>query len=194
MRVESKVHCLLLAAALLAVPGCLTLKPKPKKDQLRYTAITVHDPSIPFPQEGVYDWFPEMAPLPEGVPIDPQRLEVLLRDALERRFAERGFRRKPDEDLSFYVAYHLIVDERATDAALNANYKQPESSGRWLPGQRLGQTYPQGTLVLDVVCADDLCPRWRGSVSAAILPDLTEQERAKRLRAAVGALLVAFPP
>jgi hypothetical protein len=118
----------------------------------------------------------------------------MIQSALADGFYARGFSLKKSGDVNFYVSYHLVIDNHDDDQQINEAYTRPESRKRWWPGRDEPQGYSQGSLIVDIVCAQDFCPRWRGSVSAQILPDLSEDDRAKRIAAAVNYLLRDFPP
>ena len=183
------------SALLLVMFGCAS----PEKEAWRrpapqFAVTTVHDPSVPFPRTGTYDWFPRMGSLPGDAPFTKERMHRMVRSSIGKVLAQRGFYRQGGEGVSFFVAYYTVLEKGVTDASLNALYTAPRSASRWFPGRKKPRVYGRGTLVVDIVCAADSCPRWRSSVSSNILEDISEEDRQRRMDAAVRALFAAFPP
>jgi hypothetical protein len=187
---------LLPAAALIAIAtGCVTdTVERAEAGRARYVAVSVFDDSVRFPTQGSFDWFVEE---PRAVgPSAPRigELDGIIREALEQGFARRGFERRASGELSFYVTYYVAGGSDTTDDLLNTMYREPESGDRWLPGRDRSRSYEAGTLVVDLVCAQDACPRWRGAVAAGLREDLEPEEARTRVREAVRVLLLRFPP
>lgn len=187
MRFSGPVSLCILAGALV---GCVTTRTEVDDGvRLRYAAATVFDRSIAFPSSGEYDWFYELDP---ATPADDP--EAVLRDAVGAELSRRGFELRPEGDLAFYVAPRVILETRKTDEQLNAEYREPESPDRWLPGHDGNRRYDPGTIVVDLVCAQDHCPRWRGAVTVGFEPDIGEEELRRRIEGGVRALFLSFPP
>lgn len=64
-----------------------------------------------------------------------------------------------------------------------------------IPGtEAMVSEYQQGTLLLDVVKADNKQLIWRGTATDEVYPELGQEAREKRLREAVQKILAQFPP
>lgn len=175
---------------LLVAIGCKSSRQVDKISQERYIQVLVFDKSVPFPESGIYAWHPpnerrNMERVPE---------HDLILKAMEEGLANRGYRlargvQQPD----FFIAYHLIDDGGQDDAALNKHYtfKDPE---RWMPGADTPNTYGSRTLVADLVCASDYCPRWRSSVSVAVPKEMKDKEKLALLKRLVRRIVRNLPP
>jgi len=175
----------------LGLPACTTM-------QLAWE----YDREARFPVLHSFDWLPA----PQTSAGEPRTrydglLEERIRDAVEAQLRAKGFRRdtvQPD----FLVAYHVAVDQRLSVTHLSELYgygpgwgnpRYQLSYGR--PGREavIGE-YQVGTLILDVVLAENRQLVWRGSASDELDPDLSAEAREKRIRSAVERILAPFPP
>ncbi|MBC2714455.1 MAG: DUF4136 domain-containing protein [Desulfobacteraceae bacterium] len=178
---------------LILISGCATTSDQ-SAQMMNFVKTVVYDNSVDYPVSGVYAWYSKRQPIPENPMMDSQQLDKIIQGALKKEFHARGFSLKESGDVHFYVSYHLVIDNRDDDQDINEAYSRPKSPDRWWPGTNTPKVYPQGSLLVDIVCAQDFCPRWRGSVGAQILPGLSEQDRINRIEAAVNSLLLDFPP
>jgi hypothetical protein len=161
-----------------------------------------YDAQAAFPVLHSYEWLPA----PEVESGGPQiyyngLLDSRVRAAVDAQLQKKGFRRDtgtPD----FLVAYHVALDERLSVTYLNelygygpgwGNARYRRSYGR--PGREATvNEYRVGTLILDVVLAQDRRLIWRGSASDEVYPDLSAEAREKRINTAVERILAPFPP
>jgi hypothetical protein len=174
----------------LALGGCASM-------QLAWD----YDAQSAFPVLHSYDWLPAPEVEPGASPVHNDLLDARIRNAVDTQMQKKGFRRdtgSPD----FLVAYHVALDERLSVTYLNELYGYGPGWGnpRYLrsygrPGREATVSeYQVGTLVLDVVLAQDRRLIWRGSASAEVYPDLSPEAREKRIRTAVEKILAPFPP
>lgn len=161
-----------------------------------------YDTETPFPVLHSYDWLPA----PQASEGEPRthydgHLEARIRDAVEAQLRDKGFRRdtlQPD----FLVAYHVAIDQRLSVTYLSELYgygpgwgnpRYQRSYGR--PGREaVVSEYRLGTLILDVVLAENRRLIWRGSASDELEPGLSLEAREKRIQSAVEKILAPFPP
>ncbi len=158
-----------------------------------------YDAQAAFPVLHSYDWLP--VPEPGASQVRDNLLDARIRSAVDAQLQKKGFLRdigSPD----FLVAYHIAIDERLSVTYLNELYGYGPGWGnpRYLrsygrPGREATVSeYQVGTLILDVVQAQDRRLIWRGSASAEVYPDLSPEAREKRIRTAVEKILAPFPP
>jgi hypothetical protein len=181
-----------MAITFLLLPGLFACMSSNKIGPrvMGYTRIIVYDKSVNFPLKGNYNWYFEHRPIPEGLNTTFPGVDEMIEQALVKNFEEHGFILDDSAELSFYVSYQLIIDGM-NDKELNKNYIFPDSPNRWRPAEF---SYDKGTLLVDIVCAEDKCPRWRGSINANIFPELSDEQRKNRVSAAIKYLLKNFPP
>ena len=161
-----------------------------------------YDAGAEFPVLHSYDWLPAPG-VQTGAPQTyyDALLESRVRNAVSAQLQKKGFRldtQSPD----FLIAYHVAVDQRLSVTYLNELYgygpgwgnpRYMRSYGR--PGQEaVVSEYQVGTLILDVVLAQDRQLIWRGSASDELYPDLSPEAREKRINIAVEKILAPFPP
>lgn len=151
-----------------------------------------------------YDWLPS----PETGSGDPKikygsLTEARVKNLVEEQLAGKGYVRdsgRPD----FLVAYHIAVEDKVSVTYINELYGYGPG---WGPGYRrnirhygypgtqaMVSEYRQGTLLLDVVNADNRRLIWRGSATDEVYPELGQEARDKRLQNAVQKILAQFPP
>jgi hypothetical protein len=190
MRVAKYAMCC-CAIALVFGAGCATSQ-NTKKSWLpeRYVQTLVFDKGIPFPKQGVYSWY---TPNERKNRQSVEEHDLILK-AIEAGLLKRGFVNSPGEkNPNFYMAYHFIRGENTTDQGLNENY-QFKSADRWFPGSETPHNYAQRTLVVDVVCAVDRCPRWRCSVQVAIPDEMGDVEKQALLNRVAERITRNMPP
>lgn len=108
-----------------------------------------------------------------------------IREAVESTLAAKGYEMGDAADADLLLDYRAAVRDRLT---IDETWR-----GRRLRGPVVRvwdvSTYAEGTLMLDMLTADDELV-WRGIVTGAISPETAE----KRIRKAVAKLLKKFPP
>ncbi len=160
-----------------------------------------YDADVDFAALHSYDWLPS----PQTGSGDPGTRHGNLVKARVKKLVEEQFARKdyvqdtvqPD----FLVACHFAVEDRVSVTYTNELYGYGPG---WKAGYRRDMRHPgsvamvseyqQGTLLLDVVKADNKQLIWRGTASDDMYPELGQEAREKRLRKAVQKILAQFPP
>ena len=151
-----------------------------------------YDPAADFQDLKTYSWL-------EG-PV-PSRFELAHRRAVEivnQVLAEHGYRKTTDNP-DFGVAVHFSTQQKVqvTDwgygYAGGARYRG--RYGSYGAGRDIDvRQYTEGSLILDVVDSASKQLIWRGSATGTVSKSSTPEERTKRTREAVEALLAQFPP
>ena len=176
---------------LLLGGGCTTSRGTTgNRHSERYVQTLAFDASVPFPRQGVYAWYPPNEQRNRRA-VDEHGL---ILDALEAGFRKQGFVLSPGtRKLSFFIAYYFVRGEETDDPALNANYRWG-GVDRWFPGAKTPHSYARRTLVVDVVCAVDRCPRWRCSVQVAVPEDMGAVEKQNLLNHVAERITRNMPP
>lgn len=185
---QSRTHRIasrLLAPLLLALlAGCSGIK-----------VNSDYDPAVDFASLRNYAWLPRA---PEGTG-DPRLDSSLLNDRIERAIDDslraKGLTKVAAEQADFFVTFHIGIDQKLDVTTIPTTYGY---YGRW--GGFYGGTetrvdqYEQGTLLIDFVDQgkDDLL--WRGSGQTRISEHRSPEDREKRVREVVEAILGQFPP
>jgi hypothetical protein len=176
-----KVRTGLVAVLCAATVGCATTR-----------FAWDYDRDVDFERYHTFDWMS-----PPGTVEDEWRdfplMALRLKRAFEHELHAIGYD-KVDEDPDFYVAYHAAVGRPLSVSYFNAwRYRYPpRRRPGWHVGVVVGDTYDEGSLILDVIDAqtDELV--WRGVARGFPFghgePDRREAEDAAR------AILEAFPP
>ncbi|MAJ59402.1 MAG: hypothetical protein CBC48_05145 [bacterium TMED88] len=157
-----------------------------------------YNPEIDFSQYGTYFWLP--APDPTDKTNGAQN-DGLLNQRIERAvdavLSKKGMRRVEERaDASLLVTEHINAKQKLRVNTTNYGY----GYGRWGYWGGPGYTdttvhqYQQGTLILDLIDAKNKELVWRGSAQSQLRDMKTPQEREKRVRAAVEAILAKYPP
>jgi hypothetical protein len=109
-----------------------------------------------------------------------------IRGAVESALAAKGFTMTAVADADLLLDYRAAVRDRLR---VDETWR-----GRRLRGPVVRvwdvTSYDEGTLMLDMLTANDEALVWRGIVSGAISPETAE----KRIKKAVNKLLKKFPP
>lgn len=175
---------LVIAALAFALPGCSS-----------FQVHSDYNPEVDFGQYGTYAWLPR----PTDGDRSPQN-DGLLYQRIERavnaNLAAKGMRLVDDQaDASLLVTEHIDVEQKLRVNTTNYGY----GYGRWgYYGGGYQQTnvdqYEEGTLMLDFIDAKSKELVWRGTAQSRLQKLKTPEERNKRVREAVDAILERYPP
>ena len=125
--------------------------------------------------------------------VEPS-LDALLREAVERELAARGFERAQEEPPDFLVTYHLrvqlqLVQGLETPAMQTVSSYHREGGFEVTASRPTVQSYEQGTLVLDVADGRERQLVWRGIGTRRVRNSFKE-----RADDVVAEIFEAFPP
>lgn len=175
-----------LAAIGLVLPGCSGLR-----------VTSDFDPAVDFSKYGSYAWLPRPDPTkdPEAARRDGLLIQRIER-AVDADLSTKGMRRvEPDASPSLLVTEHISVEQKLQVNTTTYGY----GYGRWgYYGGGYSDTYvdqyEEGTLVLDFIDAESKQLVWRGSVQTRLRDEKTPDERDRRVREVVQAILDRYPP
>jgi hypothetical protein len=172
LTLRTVASCLVVIAAL----GCSGIK-----------VSTDYNREFDFRRLKTYEW---MARLPQALRdplIDTALLDMRVKEDVERELSVRGYD-KVEGDPDFFVSYHFGTESQVDVSSCGYHY--PMSPRCW--GQEVETyTYTEGTLILDIVSADDLELIWRGYATGAI-NDIDNMD--DTINQAVRKVLADFPP
>lgn len=126
-------------------------------------------------------------------------LENVIADNLSARYQPAAEGDSPD----FIVRYHLVIENRLDVRSYNQNYGFGYYGFGYGPFYRYPHSfhappsprvYRQGSLIIDIVQAEDNRPLWRGVSERRLSDGLGPQEQRERLSAAATDILANFPP
>lgn len=150
-----------------------------------------HDPKAIFPSRGCFYWLDVPEKFPNDARIDPEKASRRIRKAVIRHMAGRGFSIATYEKPDLLIAYEIAL-ERALDPATVTS--QFDYSPTWNPEPEEGEELEKGSLILDFVDARTRKLVWRGFANDKIVVDVTEEQREKRINAAVRGIVELYPP
>lgn len=162
---------------------------------------TRYDPNIDFKTYTNFGWLPVPKARTGGLRIDHAALDAVVRAAVNRKLAARGFKSTTDLEVDFWVVYHVAIRKKLEYSTLPIGYDYSPAWGRgqWTD-ETLGnrgtyvRTFDEGTLVLDIVDARTSRLAWRGSAKAEVDAARSRRQKEARLKRAVGKMLDGFPP
>jgi hypothetical protein len=157
----------------MLIGGCSTL-----------SVSSDYDPKQDFSKMKTWAWAP-VPPQADGS-ADPLGVSSLalerIHRAVEREMNLKGYPMVDAPGADFWVKHYAVQEQRI----------------RVDPGYDWGHddvsSYAAGTIIIDVVNPKDKRMVWRGTASDVIDPDLSPDEREKRIQEAVHEILAKFPP
>ena len=174
---------LLALLAAFVAPGC------------GMTVETDWDPSADFAAVRTWDWVPEPQAKTGDPRLDSDLLARRVRDAVEDALEQQGLAHRPGGEVDVLVGWHVGLETKLDVDTFYTGYGA--RYGAWGAGYRTDTTvrqYEQGTLLIDLLAADDRRLLWRGSTSARIHEGDSPEQRDRRVREAVAAILGKYPP
>lgn len=161
---------------------------------------TDYTPETDFSAYKTYRWL-------NAEPREPGSLEVVggdifdkrMRHHVDRVLADKGFTKLDSGPVDFKVNYDVLTEERQDIRTYNTGGYAGYGRGYYgYGGMSTTETrvtnYTQGTVILDIIQADDNLLVWRGTVDGRVTKDKTPEEREAGFEKVVGQLLANFPP
>src|SRR5262245_29919982 len=150
------------------------------------------DPDEDFARYRTWAWLPRGWEVPAS-DVDPE-LDALLRGAIERELAARGFSQAGELTPDFLVTYHLRIQHqlvRGIETPAMQTLSSPHREGGYevVASRPSVLPYELGTLVLDVAEARQRQLVWRGIGTRRVRTSFK-----RRAEAVVGEIFEEFPP
>jgi hypothetical protein len=154
--------------------------------------VSDHDPAADFSSYSTYEWLERENSVET---LLPNHLRMRLRRVTEEVLAEKGFLPSPaPPQTDLLLTYYLSTEQLLEINHVGYSSYTPWGYGYW-PGFNYGYTevrsYPEGTLVLDIVDARSRKLVWIGTLQREIR---STNPPGKRIEKGVKKLLKTFPP
>lgn len=101
----------------------------------------------------------------------------VLTATIDEEFSRRGFTKADAKSAAFWIAYR-VIRENKTDAGVNPH----------------GETYPRGTLVLQLIDPATKKTIWAASAVAKLLANAPPEVRERRVQEAIHKMIALMPP
>ena len=129
---------------------------------------------------------------PDDAQASPFADNGLLRKRIRQAVAEvlnaKGYREAAETDADFLVTFHVTIENRVRTYG---HYGYPYYGRGWGRGPSYTASFKEGTLILDLMLAEERRLIWRGWRSNAVPTPDTE---GPKIRLAVEKILERFPP
>jgi hypothetical protein len=174
-------------------PLCLALLALVATGCASFRVETDYDPGFDFRAVRTWQW----ARVPgHAIENDPRLTNDLvhrrMRSALETVLAARGYAQVED-GADIAVAYHLGIEKKIDVTTLY--YPSPIIRHSYVGTAEVQvREYERGTLLIDMLTANNERLVWRGTTQARLHESGTPQQRDERARRAAEAVLDRFPP
>lgn len=149
------------------------------------------DPQLDFTSYETYAWLEpadEQATRGRGPsPLVEKRIVSEIDEALDAKGFRKATSRPPDFLVNFLVTTQQKID-------FDSYYVGWGYYG-WYGGTQVSaRQWTEGTIIIDVIDAKSKELAWRGWATAAVDPDIRQEERNRRIREVVQGTLKPFPP
>jgi len=156
---------------------------------------TDYDPAVDFSGFGSYAWLDESS----GVQGDREDVRSLLdrriRKAIEDELETKGFTPVERDEAEVLVSYHLSIDKKLDVDTINTGVGYYRGwYGASARTETIVREYEEGTLLVDLIEPESRQLVWRGSGQSRLRDSSTPEQREKRVRQVVGAILKSYPP
>ena len=178
MKRASHTLITLLILALAGLTACQTVQVE-----------SDYDETVDFARYQTFDWLPQ----PRNAPHNDQINDILdnrIKRAIEAELVTDGYQKNQRGRPDLYVVYHA-----ATRRQIDRTYFERWGYNRRGQLRRRGavrvESYKEGTLIIDLVDAEQRELVWRGTATGAV-SDLKQTD--KKLFGAVERIFEEFPP
>jgi hypothetical protein len=165
---------------------------------------TEYDRNAAFPALRSYSWLPtppyqtQTSPDAKDRFLSPELIDAPLRATVDQALAAKGLKlvpegSTPDCFLVYYAAFGVAINANVLGEhyAYITGWGSPFIGGTPTTALRVLE---QGTVVLDMLNREKKVAIWRATATGAVDRDQTDQQRARRLKEAVGDMFKKFPP
>jgi hypothetical protein len=165
---------------------------------------TEYDRNADFSALRSYRWLPtppyqtQTAPDRQDRFLSAEIIDAPLRATVEQALAAKGLTpaaegATPDCFLVYYAAFGVTINANVLGEhyAYITGWGSPFIGGTPTTALRVLE---QGTVVLDMLNREQKVAIWRATAAGAVDRDQTDQQRARRLKAAVADMFKKFPP
>jgi hypothetical protein len=178
---------LLIAAAVLALSACSTLK-----------SNSDFDPSVSFDQYKTYAWVEKKSD-EVGYQLDGL-MDQRVRAAIEDQLTLKGLAKTDKQSADLLVNYITKVDKKINIDTFNSHFGyNPYYGPRWgwggsMQTETIVREYEVGTLMVDLVDHKTNKLVWRGTVADTVREQNTPAQRIQKINKAIAAVMMNYPP
>lgn len=149
------------------------------------------------PDLSTYSWLVVTPGKVKDPRINAPHLDSVVRDAVDAELKSKGYEKIVGGTPSFQVTYHAVIKEevetKVLDNYCDYDWAEMYAGESFEPPKEYHRKYEKGTLVLDFSTPHDSRLYWRGSASAEVHLERSQEERDARIREAVHLILKRFP-
>jgi len=166
---------------------------------------TDFDPSAKFSSLRTFTWYSPSQKQTGDDRIDNPLLDARIRKIVEDQLAMKGYRKSTGATPDFYLNYTLVLNQKTSVQTVDRYYGYAAPAWQYGHGYYGGgpgyiapetrvYTYNMGTLILDILAAQNQKLIWRGSAEAEVRANRSAEQSSQRITAAVEKMLTKFPP
>lgn len=149
-----------------------------------------YDPQTDFSKLKTWAWFEAGPPNPKIDTLTDGR----IRGAIEQELTRKGLRKVDSGPADFSVKYHAAVQQKIESRPTSVSVGYGWRYGYMGMSSNEIYSYSEGTLVVDFIDPAKKELLWRGTVSGAVEPQRTPEERTARVQEAVAKMMAQYPP
>lgn len=188
---------LLFVAGLVALlSACAADAPKKAEAPARlqptpFSVVSTGDSRVNFTQASSWAWLPEMQLVSDDPRFRDSNVDSLLEAAISTVMQEKGYAKSSvpgSGDL--LVGYLVTLNGPDTQKQIGESYGVQPSLNMSSPDT---SRYEKGTLVIDVIDRDTGWTAWRSALQGFASFELSESERAARIKSMVTRMLGGLP-
>jgi hypothetical protein len=148
------------------------------------------DPAIDFESMSTYAWLEAADPSQASRGMD-ELTERRVVTAIENQLDSKGYRKAttgaPDLLVNFYLTTEQKIDV--------STYSTGWGYYGWYGGTQTSvRQWTEGTLVVDLIDTAEKDLAWRGWAQGELRPDLTPEQRTRRVNEVIDGIMGRFPP
>jgi hypothetical protein len=152
------------------------------------------DKEADFDRYKMWDWLPGDPGVTENLMIDDPSVRKRMEDAVDEGFRNIGYERTsgaPDFFVKYFLGYGDEINRRNIE-----NYYAYLNYAVFIPQvtQSYTEVWETGTVILDVIDAENKKLVWRGTAETEVNPQAGPRENGPKLQKAIKMMLEKFPP
>jgi hypothetical protein len=148
------------------------------------------DPAIDFEGMSTYAWLEAADPSQANRGVD-ELTERRIITALENQLDAKGYRRATTGTPDLLVNFYLTTEQKMDVSTYSTGW----GYYGWYGGtQTTVHQWTEGTLVVDLVDVAEKDLAWRGWAQGELHPNLTPEERTRRVNEVIDGIMRQFPP
>lgn len=156
-----------------------------------------HDLEADFDEYQFFAWVPDTEQSSGSLKMDDPFLHSRIRTAIIKNLTSKGYVRINGDDPDFFVAYHLSTSQKVRTGTLNTAYgvggQGPFNMIEFPETSAYESVFDEGTLIVDIIEADDMKVVWRKSSTRRVKEDWSPEKTTNAINKIVAQSLTEFP-